>query len=162
MRSHFAPLPPSGLVQRPIKVEPFILVAAPSYLATREPVETPAELARHRGLVSGWNAGPWRLFGPGGERVEVTPVPAMAANESTVLVRAAEAGLGIAVLPASLCRAGLRSSSLVRVLPAWEAGRVTTTLLMPHRRGQLPAVRATAEFLIAVLGEDGESERAVG
>jgi DNA-binding transcriptional LysR family regulator len=33
------------------------------------------------------------------------------------------------------------------VLPDWTAGAVTTTILMPHRRGQLPAVRAVVDFL---------------
>lgn len=157
VRSHFAPLPPSGLVQRPVSVEPFILVAAPSYLAGRDPIETPTELAAHRGLVSDRSARTWRLFGPEGRRIDVAPIPVMVANESTVLAGAAEAGLGIAVLPASFCRARLRAGSLVRVLPAWDAGRVTTTLLMPHRRGQLPAVRATAEFLITALADEGDA-----
>ncbi len=43
--------------------------------------------------------------------------------------------------------AALASGTLVRVLPGWCAGTVTTTLLMPHRRGQLPGVRAAVEFL---------------
>ena len=77
----------------------------------------------------------------------------MAANESTVLLGAAKAGLGVACLPESMCRMALRSGELVRVLPEWEAGSVTTTLLMPHRRGQLPGVRATVEFLIECLAQ---------
>ncbi|MFY0576479.1 hypothetical protein ACN28S_20920 [Cystobacter fuscus] len=52
-----------------------------------------------------------------------------------------------------MCRGALRSGELVRVLPEWVAGTVTTTLLMPHRRGQLPGVRATVEFLSECLAQ---------
>ncbi|MGA9520374.1 MAG: LysR substrate-binding domain-containing protein, partial [Myxococcaceae bacterium] len=60
---------------------------------------------------------------------------------------------GVACLPESLCRAALHAGELVRVLPGWNAGTVTTTLLMPHRRGQLPGVRATVDFLVECLAQ---------
>jgi len=60
---------------------------------------------------------------------------------------AAGAALGIACLPQRMCRDALAASQLLQVLPEWNAGTVTTTLLMPHRRGQLPSVRATVELL---------------
>jgi DNA-binding transcriptional LysR family regulator len=65
-----------------------------------------------------------------------------------VLLRAAAEGVGIACLPRQLCRQSLQAGALVRVLPDWTAGGVTTTLLMPHRRGQLPSVRAVADLLV--------------
>ncbi|WP_373048708.1 LysR substrate-binding domain-containing protein [Vulgatibacter sp.] len=153
VRSHFAPLPPSGLVQRQLASEPIILVAAPDYLAAREPLERPERLEHHDGLVVASTALPWQLFGPAHERVEGSPKAVMAANESNVLLGAASAGLGVACLPASLCRAALHAGELVQVLPEWNAGTVTTTLLMPHRRGQLPGVRATVEFLVECLAQ---------
>jgi DNA-binding transcriptional LysR family regulator len=68
-----------------------------------------------------------------------------------VLLGAALAGLGIACLPERACRPALAAGRLRRVLPDWEAGRITTTLLMPHRRGLLPGVRATVEFLASCV-----------
>lgn len=50
-----------------------------------------------------------------------------------------------------MCQEALLSNQLVQVLPEWNSGTVTTTLLMPHRRGQLPGVRAVVEFLIKCL-----------
>jgi DNA-binding transcriptional LysR family regulator len=41
----------------------------------------------------------------------------------------------------------MERGDLVRVLPRWNADAVTTTILLPHRRGQLPAVRAVVDFL---------------
>jgi len=75
----------------------------------------------------------------------------MTADESLVLLKAAAAGLGVACLPEGICRSYLESGGLIRVLPDWTAGEVTTTILVPHRRGQLPAVRAVVEFLSARL-----------
>nr|MCH9829659.1 LysR family transcriptional regulator [Gammaproteobacteria bacterium] len=70
------------------------------------------------------------------------------------LLEAARAGLGIACCPQSFCAALIDNGELVRVLPQWTAGGVTTTLLMPHRRGQLPSVRVIADELIAQLQTD--------
>ena len=148
VRSHFAPLPDSELVQRQLLVEPIILVASPGYLSQREAPSSPADLQHHAGLLSGPSASTWTLCHPSGERTQVQPQPAMVANESTVLVHAAMAGLGITCLPERMCREAIACASLVQVLPEWNAGTVTTSLVMPHRRGQLPGVRATVEFLV--------------
>ncbi|WP_255653951.1 LysR substrate-binding domain-containing protein [Corallococcus sp. EGB] len=72
----------------------------------------------------------------------------MSADESRVLLRAAAAGLGVVCLPETFTRVDVEAGRLVRVLPAWTAGAVTTTILTPHRRGQLPAVRAVIDFLM--------------
>lgn len=155
IRSHFAPLPDSALVQRTLATEPIILVASPAYLDGREALQTPSALEQHDGLLSGANATTWTLHDATGERLQVAPRAAFVANESVVLIAAASAGLGIACLPERMCRVAIARNELVRVLPGWRAGAVTTTLLMPHRRGQLPGVRATVEFLVEHFRADG-------
>lgn len=154
VRSHFAPLPDSGLVQRQLLIEPILLVAAPAYLDQRVALRSPADLASHDGLLTGATATQWQLSNTSGETLQTTPLPRMVANESSVLVNAAVAGLGVVCLPETICRAALAAGQLVRVLPEWTAGRVTTTIVMPHRRGQLPAVRAAVEFLARCVGKD--------
>ncbi|WGS42267.1 LysR substrate-binding domain-containing protein [Burkholderia sp. JSH-S8] len=147
VRSHFAPLPDSELVQRPLMVSPIVLVASPAYLARAGEPASPADLARHDGLYPNLQAVPWRL-GRDADSVEVAPRERLYADEHTVLLHAAMAGLGIACLPDWIVRGALDAGTLVRVLPDWHAGRVTTTLLMTHRRGQLPGVRAVVDFLV--------------
>ena len=144
VRSHFAPLPDSALVQRPLAASPIVAVASPAYLARAGTPDAPADLEQHDGLQPAQQ--PWRLQ-RGGDTVDVTPRLRLQADESTLLLQAATAGLGIACLPDWIAGAALASGALVRVLPGWRAGTVTTTLLMPHRRGQLPGVRAAVEFL---------------
>lgn len=149
LRSHFAPLPDSDLVQRVLQVQPIVLVAAPEYLAERgEPVQ-PADLSEHYGLLVSSRAHTWTLARPDGASTAVRPRPVMTANESTALLAAAEAGLGIACIPERLARDRLASGSLHRVLPDWRAGTVTTTIVMPHRRGLLPGVRAVVDGILA-------------
>ncbi|MBO4122644.1 LysR family transcriptional regulator [Cupriavidus gilardii] len=153
IRSHFTPLPDSELVQRLLSTEPIILVAAPRYLDAAGPLQTPEALASHDALLTGPMATSWRLD-RNGETVTVNPRRRMTANESTALLSAAVAGLGVGCLPLSVCRAALQRGEVVRVLPDWTAGRVMTSIVMPHRRGQLPAVRAVVEFLVECFAEE--------
>ena len=92
----------------------------------------------------------WQHEGEDGA-AEAVPQARFFADESMILLEAAAAGLGIACLPTKLCRQSVDQGRLERVLPRWSTPGVTTTLLMPHRRGQLPSVRAVADFLIEKL-----------
>ena len=148
LRSHFAPLPDSDLMQRRMSEDAITLVAAPSYLAEHGAPATPEALADHDGLMSSMTAKTWRLRDAQGRLVEVTPQPRFHADESIPLLMAAESGLGIVCLPELISDDAVRQRRLVRVLPDWTAGRVTTTILTPHKRGQLPAVRAVIDFLL--------------
>ncbi|NOK09249.1 LysR family transcriptional regulator [Corallococcus exercitus] len=153
VRSHFSPLPASGLVQRQLAVEPTILVASPGYLSLRNRIRRPEDLSEHDGLLTRAPVTQWRLRGRAGETVTVMPRERMTADESLVLLKAATAGLGIVCLPETFTRVDVEAGRLVRVLPAWTAGTVTTTILTPHRRGQLPAVRAVIDFLMEGAGK---------
>jgi DNA-binding transcriptional LysR family regulator len=161
LRSHSKPLPDSDLMSRRVETDPVWLVAAPAYLAGRGMPRDPSELGVHDGLTTA--AGQvWRLRRGDGAQAEATPEPRMIADESTVLLEAVRAGLGITCLPASMCGSDLRAGRLVRVLPDRTAGTVTTTLLTPHRRGQLPAVRAVIDALSGPTKGSGDLRQASG
>lgn len=146
IRDHFSPLPDSDLIQRRLGYDPSIIVASPAYLERRGRPSAPGELAMHDGLLTPGES-PWRVIDGDGAVVEVTCAPRFVADESTALLRAAAAGLGLACLPASLCAADIAQGALERVLAGHTAGGVTTTLLAPARRLALPAVRAVADFV---------------
>lgn len=152
LRSHAAPLADSALVQRRLSVEAFWLVASPGWLARQPLLVDPAPLADCDGLPSSLPPVPWQLTHADGRTATVMPRARLAADEGVVLLQAAEAGLGIARLPAQLCGAALAAGRLQRVLPDWTAGHITTTLLMPPARSRLPAVRAVVDALAARLG----------
>jgi DNA-binding transcriptional LysR family regulator len=151
LRSHRAPLPDSALVQRRLASHPFLILASPGYVRAHGEPRRPEELAEHPTVMTSLTETEWRLYSAGGEEILVTPKSVMAADEPSVLMEAAAAGLGVTCLPTSVCRKALASGRLVRILPDWTAGRIDTTLLMPHRRGQLPAVRAVVDFLAEKL-----------
>jgi DNA-binding transcriptional LysR family regulator len=111
------------------------------------------EVSRLDGLMASATETVWRLNDAEGAVAEVTPLPRYVANETVSLLEAAKAGLGVACLAASFCAPLVASGALVRLLPDWTAGGVTTTLLMPHRRGQLPSVRVVIDQLIAELSQ---------
>ncbi|MBC8862875.1 LysR family transcriptional regulator, partial [Escherichia coli] len=75
--------------------------------------DEPADLARHDGLHPGQQ--PWRLQ-RGGDTIDVAPRIRLQADESTLLLQAATAGLGIACLPDWIAGAALATGALVRVL----------------------------------------------
>ncbi|WP_119459626.1 LysR substrate-binding domain-containing protein [Rhodospirillaceae bacterium SYSU D60014] len=147
IRSHFAPLPDSGLVQRRMGTDRIILVASPDYLAERGEPETPESLTGHDGLIVSPSKRKWVLSHSDGHAIEIEPKARLMADESLVLLESAIAGLGIACLPEMMAAESIRKGELVQALPSWTAGVVTTTILTPHRRGQLPAVRAVIDFL---------------
>jgi DNA-binding transcriptional LysR family regulator len=147
IRSHFAPLPNSDLMQRRMRVERIMLVAAPDYVVRRGTPDCPEDLAGHDGLLTGPAAMTWHLKDNDGRQAQVTPVARLLADESSVLLKAAAAGVGIACLPEAMAARATESGELIRVLPNWTAGSVISTILTPHRRGQLPAVRAVIDFL---------------
>ncbi|MBM6583872.1 LysR family transcriptional regulator [Microvirga sp. BT689] len=147
IRSHFAPLSDSDLMQRRMTVERIMLVASPDYLARQGVPGRPEELVGHDGLLTAPASRTWRLKNNDGREVQVAPAARLVADESSVLLRAAAAGLGIGCLPETMTAALVGSGELASVLPDWTAGIVTSTILTPHRRSQLPAVRAVIDFL---------------
>jgi DNA-binding transcriptional LysR family regulator len=151
LRDHLGPLPDSGLMQRRVGVEQFWLVATPNYLADRKlPIE-PSDLNEYEGIFTQPGDSGWDLTHQDGRTARVAPEPRYYANEGAGLLAAARAGLGIANLPTSLCGAAVRQRELVRLLPGWISGTVTTTLLTPHRRGLLPSVRVVADAIVDQL-----------
>jgi DNA-binding transcriptional LysR family regulator len=147
VRSHYGPLPDSDLMQRQIGDDQLILVASDAYLKQRGIPAEPEALTDHDGLVVGASARSWPLRSADGKIIAVTPRPRLIADESVVLLKSAMAGLGIACLPESIASPGIKDGMLATVLPGWTAGTITTTVLTPHRRSQLPSVRAVIDFL---------------
>ncbi|PAP92078.1 hypothetical protein CIT31_29260 [Mesorhizobium wenxiniae] len=124
-----------------------ILVAAPGYVAQRGLPQSPLDLADHAGIDAGSASAVWRLRNETGEQVQIAPRTCLSVDEAGVLLQIAKAGLGIARLPETIAGPGLNRNEMVHVLPGWTEGTITTTILTPHTRGQLPAVRAVVGIL---------------
>jgi DNA-binding transcriptional LysR family regulator len=59
----------------------------------------------------------------------------------------AMAGQGLVALPSYTCLDELKTGHLVRVMPQWNAGNATLSMLMPSRVGVAPQIKALADFI---------------
>lgn len=149
VRAHFQPLPDSELSQKRLGSAPNLLVASEKYLSTFGYPSHPSDLTNHYGLLSGLSSAipSWRLNNYQGDVVEANPQPRFFADDPNTLINASIKGLGIACLPSGLCQPFLADNTLRLAIPNWYARGATITLLMPSRRGQIPAVRTVVDFL---------------
>jgi DNA-binding transcriptional LysR family regulator len=149
VRAHIQQLPNSSLIQKRLGFSPRWLVASAAYLERVTPPLEPAGLAGHVGLVmSAMAEAPELLLrnASGSER-RVRMTSRIAADDAHSLKAAAARGLGVAALPAGLCRTALEEGNLVRVLPDWHAGGAEISMLVPSRRGQVPSIRALSAHI---------------
>ena len=154
IRAHSGALPNSTLVSRTLAVAPWILVAGTGSLKQSGSPKTPQDLKHFPSLFL-WRANTtpaWRLRPQAKTQrrqseVTLALTPRMVSNDLSTLKQAAVNGMGIAALPAYVCKAELRTRKLTRILPGWLAGESTFTSLLPHRLGLLPAVRIFVDYL---------------
>ncbi|MGO9834045.1 MAG: LysR substrate-binding domain-containing protein [Polyangiaceae bacterium] len=130
-----------------------ILVAAPQLLAEVGGPTAPADLMRfpllHQQELPGPSA--WTLMSRAGQKETIAFQPRLATGDFGLLVGAACAGIGIALLPRANCSAELVSGRLVQVLAPWGVPDGIVHLVFTSRRGMLPGVRAFVEFAADAL-----------
>ena len=150
----------ASLVMKRIGVSKHVLVASPTLLARLGTPVTPSDLSRYPLLHQQEQLGPstWVLANGKNEQESVDIQPTLATGDFGVLVGAARAGVGIALLPEANCGKELEAGSLVRVLPGWNVAGGILHLVFPSRRGMLPSVRAVIDFLAEILRSHVESE----
>lgn len=151
IRGHTDPLPDSTLIQRLLAVVEWNLFASPGYPINE--IVIPADLTNHQSLSLGWQTADdhWRLAHKSGAKESIQIAPRLKSEDMATLKEAAGEGLGIVALPAYICREELASGKLVRVLPDWNAGQASLSLMMPRRSGFAAQVVALQEFLQAEL-----------
>jgi DNA-binding transcriptional LysR family regulator len=145
------PLPDSSLVARRLLDSPWIICAAPDYLARHGTPRTPADLAHHNCLNftqrTHWNT--WPLVEDGEER----PVAARGnagANLGDMLLELARRGLGLVRLAEFHVGEDLRAGRLVPVLEAFRPpAQEPLYLVWQSRKHQSPRVRAFLAFMEA-------------
>jgi DNA-binding transcriptional LysR family regulator len=138
-----------GLVARTVARTSSIAVAAPAYLAAHGVPKQARDLNAHKCLIGFARNGLPQTHWPkaGGGKIAVTG--AMAANDLTLLLDAARRGLGIALLPAMLVEAALKSGELVRVLPEVIRSDSRVAVVYPEKELLPRQVRAFIDVLVA-------------
>lgn len=143
----------SGLIARRLTDAPRLVAAAPGYLLEHGTPAHPADFERHRCLNYSYSStgGQWALR-RGEEELKVAAEGPLCANNGDVLLAAAEAGLGLVLLPRFIVGDAIASGRLVEVLPDWRPPPIAVHALYPPNR-QLPLrTRRFLDFLIEALG----------
>ena len=143
-----------NLIGHKIVATQFDLVASPAYLRAHGTPDTLAALAEHDCLPQSNRTGPvtWRLIGPEGDS-EIEVSSRFRANAARAVLRAAVAGLGIALLPRPLTATEIAAGRLVNVLPEFRRDGADFYAVCVSRRHIPRAVSAFIEFAVGRLRE---------
>jgi DNA-binding transcriptional LysR family regulator len=141
-----------GHLQQPWFVFPWVLCAAPSYLAPREAIRRPEDLSKqsvmgfrttHNGMIR-----PWHLCDPdSGEPRRFVPDPWFVFDDGEAGWRAALDGLGIVSAPMFLAAGALATGAMIEVLPSWRAAAMPVSIVRRDTRLSPPRVDAVIAFL---------------
>jgi LysR family transcriptional regulator AphB len=144
------------LIARRIGTSRTALVASPEYLAARGVPQTAADLSAHDCIAMPVASGRtvWRLESPQGS-VEAQVTGRFYANSAQVHLKAALAGLGIALLPDLMTSPHVRAGKLTEVLADLGGTSIDVYLVYLSRR-QLPrAVSTFIEFAMTKMVAEG-------
>lgn len=138
----------TSLIAQKLGSVPQLLVAAPSYLATRGEPQTPQALSQHDCLVNALKSPTnfWTLTGPGGRR-SVRVAGSMRSNFGEPLRHAALLGQGISMHPNYMVTQDIQEGRLRVVLPAYRPTGLDIYAVYPSRRNMPGRVRLFLEFL---------------
>ncbi len=111
----------STLGARYLGSNPWVLVAAPAYLARRGLPEAPSELGQHDALIYSSVQGDerWHFSGPDGQTLHVPVKGPLRSNNLSALLAAARSGMGLAALPWYVAHASVRGGVLRPLLTQW-------------------------------------------
>ena len=126
-----------------------LLVASPKYLDRMGRPRDPDELADHVALSINEDEARqrWELHGPDGAVRRVELKPRVSGFDFPMLQSLAAQGVGITLLPETLCAMAVRAGELEVVLPEWRLPQGICHAVFASRRGLLPAVRVFIDFL---------------
>ncbi len=139
------------LESRLLGAPPAVLCATPAYLQQRGVPSKPEDLRGHDLLTPDGASPEMRIeLTHGAQRAEVRLRPKLAVNDPAVLHASAVAGLGIGLLPEFLCRQGLATGRLKRVLETWDVPPAASLYAVyPRALAADARVERFVEFLAA-------------
>lgn len=143
------------LIGRPLMARPWVIAAAPQYLARHGTPQRPEDLLRHRCLNftirTQWNR--WTFHDEGG--LKTIDIPNyIGANQGELLRTFALLGLGVVRLARFHIAGDLESGELVPLLTQYQERTEDDRfyLLYPRGRSLAPRVRAVVDFLAQEFG----------
>ncbi|MGH8294745.1 MAG: LysR substrate-binding domain-containing protein [Steroidobacteraceae bacterium] len=145
-----------GLVARRVGFLYFAICAAPSYIAAHGRPTHPRDLARHRCInhfSPATGEGVEWIFSKDGERVQAVFPGNLALEDENCYVSAAEAGLGIAQMPAFVVKDAMERGALDLVLADWLPEPAPLHVIYPPSRHLSRRVRVFVDWLSALVAD---------
>ena len=145
----------STLGARYLGINPWVVVAAPGYLAERGTPQAPAELAGHDALIYSTVQGDarWLFTGADGRLQPTTVRGPLRSNNLSALLSAARGGMGVAALPCYVAQASIESGAVRPLLAGWSLPSQEIHAVYPSPRLVPVKVSGFIEWLQARLGE---------
>ena len=145
------PLPDSDLIAVKLGTTECGVFGAPGYFERKGMPQSHVELPRFDLLATGSvdRRGKWRLR-DGSREVTVEYLPRLVCNDLILLREAALSELGIASLPAFLCKRDLAEGRLIEVLPGWHTPDVSFYALFADQAVPM-RVRSLIDHLVEHL-----------
>lgn len=141
----------SALIARRIAPVRKVVVGSPAYLERAGRPQRPADLSDHAILLYAHES--WRFRTENGwEAVRSTAI--LRSNSGDMLREAAEAGLGLCLLPSFIAAPGIESGRLEPVLTEYDPGHGALHAVMPPARAVTARVRALIDFLVERFGPE--------
>jgi len=139
----------SRLIVRRLCTVRLVVVAAPDYLDRAGAPARPEDLAGHDCILDTNLAEPerWPFRDAEGRALSVPVAGRLRHSNALACVNAAEAGLGLACIPAFAAAEALRAGRLQPVLGTFEAEPSGLHVLYPHSRHLAAKVRVLVDFL---------------
>jgi LysR family transcriptional regulator for bpeEF and oprC len=146
----------SSLVARRVGQLFFATCASPSYLAAHGHPRHPNELAAHRcinhfsprtGKIFDW------VFAKDSVRIQTSLRGHIALDDENGYVAAAEAGLGIAQIPAFVLKEAMERGSLELVLGEWFPEPVPLNVVYPQNRHLSSKIRVFVDWIADLFSE---------
>lgn len=135
-----------GVIDIPLCPVRPVLCAAPAYLRGLSAPAHPRELADFACLAFAATGTSWTFHGARGA-ITVDVRPRLRADDNRTLLRAAIAGLGIALLPSYVAAEALRSGALEPVLPRFAPQENWFKAYVPKRKAGVTRVKALLQYI---------------
>ncbi|MDO9206234.1 LysR family transcriptional regulator [Methylotenera sp.] len=141
----------SSLVAKSLGTIHWAIFASRDYLKKSAPLEVPQDLHAHYCLqFTPMGRDLWNLRSEH-SNISIPLQSRMMVNSIGVVKSMAENGQGVALLPAFICKQGLISGDLLRVLPDWQGKADPVHLVYPKQRFMPPKLRAFLDITQAEL-----------
>ncbi|MGO4311471.1 LysR family transcriptional regulator [Pseudomonas sp. KB_15] len=143
-------LPDSGFVAQRLGSTYSILCASPAYLKKRGHPDQPKALLEHdclRIMNAVMPVENWALTGPEGVETVNVPLSPFHINTADGMTVAIKSGMGIGIQPMASAVDGLRTGTLVRVLPEYHFEELSLFAIYPSRKFVDAKTKTWVEFL---------------